>query len=199
MSTNDPSMDDLVARSVNGDRQALERLLLACSTIVLQRISKRLKAQAADQEDLQDILQQTYFSAVYCIGTLRQHDFLSFRTWLLRVADNCVVDFLRHAKAQKRGNRVERSLIELDDLTGHTSHPSKRLHREEVAGGMKHALNELPSDQRRAVALRWLEGRSVATIARAMHRSPEAVRSLVKRGLQRLRAIFGSGSKWFNG
>jgi RNA polymerase sigma-70 factor (ECF subfamily) len=192
-----PSMDELVDRSVGGDRAALERLLLSCSALVAQRISRRLQADARDRDDLQDILQQTFVVAVRRIGALRHRDFPSFRAWLLQIADSCVIDFVRNAKAHKRGDHFERAFIDLDEISAETSRPSRKLRREEAALRISSALGELPSDQRRAVTMRWLEGRSVASVAQAMQRSRQAVRALVKRGLQQLRAIIGSGSKWW--
>jgi DNA-directed RNA polymerase specialized sigma24 family protein len=125
-------MDELVARSVSGDRKALEHLLLDCSTMVAERISKRLRADARDQDNFQDILRQTYLVAVHGIQSFRQHDFPSFRAWILQIADCCVIGFVRNAKARKRGDDRERAFIELNEISAETSRPSKHLRRKEM-------------------------------------------------------------------
>ena len=49
------------------------------------------------------------------------------------------------------------------------------------------ALEILPEDQREAVRLRRLEGRSLAQLADHFGRSKDAVASLLKRGIENLR------------
>jgi RNA polymerase sigma-70 factor (ECF subfamily) len=57
----------------------------------------------------------------------------------------------------------------------------------ESAARLAAALAELPDDQREAVRLRYLEGRSLAEIAERMDRTVVAAAGLVKRGLIHLR------------
>jgi RNA polymerase sigma-70 factor (ECF subfamily) len=189
-------LDEPVTLSVGGDRQAMERLLLACSQLVAGRLNRRLRDASGKPDYAQDILQETYLAAVYRIGSLRQHDFVSFRAWLLRISDNCAVDYLRRHHARKRGGMAQRELLELDELATLSNHPSSRARRLEWRRRLNEALCDLNRDQRLAVSLRWLEGKTVSSVARLMHRTSPAVRALVKRGLQQLRTIVGSGSKW---
>jgi DNA-directed RNA polymerase specialized sigma24 family protein len=58
-------------------------------------------------------------------------------------------------------------------------------------------LASLPDDQREAVRRRFVERQDYAAAAEAMGRSPEAVRSLVKRAKQSLRGFMGRSSRWF--
>jgi RNA polymerase sigma-70 factor (ECF subfamily) len=48
-------------------------------------------------------------------------------------------------------------------------------------------LEQLPSDQREAIRLRYFESRSLECIARQMQKSLPAVAGLLKRGLRSLR------------
>jgi RNA polymerase sigma-70 factor (ECF subfamily) len=67
------------------------------------------------------------------------------------------------------------------------SSPSQRVLVGESAARLAAALAELPDDQREAVRLRYLEGRSLAEIAERTSRSVVAAAGLVKRGLIQLR------------
>jgi hypothetical protein len=65
---------------------------------------------------------------------------------------------------------------------------SARLHLLSWWFGGRH-LRRLPRDQRRAIQLHHLEGRSLAEVAHTMRRSKQAVVGLLFRGLRRLRRL----------
>jgi RNA polymerase sigma-70 factor, ECF subfamily len=81
----------------------------------------------------------------------------------------------------------------VDDTTKWTpgapqqSSPSQRAMRGEQAVALATALETLPPDQREAVRLRHLEGRSLNEIAAHLGRTPAAAAGLIKRGMQTLR------------
>ena len=62
----------------------------------------------------------------------------------------------------------------------------------------KWGLQRLPSDQRQAVRLRYLSGKSLEETAVAMGRTPNAVRSLVHRAKQRLHHALRRSSLWLD-
>ncbi|MBA3480185.1 MAG: hypothetical protein H0T51_00085 [Pirellulales bacterium] len=57
----------------------------------------------------------------------------------------------------------------------------------EAALDLANALEALPDDQRLAVRMRHLEGRSLTEIAESLAKSPAAVAGLIRRGVHRLR------------
>ena len=68
--------------------------------------------------------------------------------------------------------------------------------REEALQALQVALAALPDDQRAAVRLRFLEGKSLEETATALDRTPDAIRGLVHRGKEQLLAAMGRASKW---
>ncbi len=56
----------------------------------------------------------------------------------------------------------------------------------------------LPDDQREAIRLRYLSGRSLEETAAAMQRSPGAVRGLVQRAKQALRGAMVRSTLWLS-
>jgi RNA polymerase sigma factor (sigma-70 family) len=60
------------------------------------------------------------------------------------------------------------------------------------------AVAGLPADQREAVRLHLLEGKSLQETAVAMDRTKSAVRSLIHRGKQKLSEALGRASLWFS-
>ena len=74
-----------------------------------------------------------------------------------------------------------------------------RLAAREAVGAIRVGIAGLPDDQREAIRLHVLEGRSLAETAAAMNRSPGAVRALIHRGKQQLRDGLGRASVWLSG
>jgi RNA polymerase sigma factor (sigma-70 family) len=75
--------------------------------------------------------------------------------------------------------------------------PSQAAARSEVVQAVHIGLASLPDDQREAVRRRYVERQDYIAAAKAMDRSPEAVRSLVYRAKQSLRDFMGRSSRWF--
>ncbi len=69
--------------------------------------------------------------------------------------------------------------------------PQDQLERSELLLRLAEARAQLPDEQRQAVDLKHLQGRSVAAICGIMGRSEAAVAGLLRRGLKRLRELMG--------
>jgi RNA polymerase sigma-70 factor (ECF subfamily) len=80
-------------------------------------------------------------------------------------------------------------------LAAERSSPSHQAVRQEDLLRLAEALGRLPEDQRSAVELHHLEGRTLAEIAQVLGRSRSAVASLVFRGLRNLRQRLDEGEE----
>jgi RNA polymerase sigma-70 factor (ECF subfamily) len=78
-------------------------------------------------------------------------------------------------------------------LAADQSSPSERAAREEELLNLAQALAQLLDEQRRAVELHHLLGRSVEETARELSRSESAVGGLLRRGLKTLRELMQAG------
>src|SRR5437867_2261307 len=78
---------------------------------------------------------------------------------------------------------------------GCASAPGGAAERNEQLLRLADALAGLPEPQRRAVLLRYYEGRSLPEIGRRLRRSRAGVASLLRRGLARLRELMGIGGE----
>jgi RNA polymerase sigma-70 factor (ECF subfamily) len=99
---------------------------------------------------------------------------------LLRIAVNAIAD---------RALRVGRELA-VDDPPELGVEATAEVDLEEVEhrAGLFRLVDELPADQRRVVAMRFAEEKSIREIAEALGRSEGAVKQLQFRGLESLRA-----------
>ena len=72
-------------------------------------------------------------------------------------------------------------------LADDQSSPSGRIERQERLVRLADSLAMLPQDQRTAVELRHLQGRTLVEIGEHMNRSAASVAGLLQRGLRTLR------------
>jgi RNA polymerase sigma-70 factor (ECF subfamily) len=108
-----------------------------------------------------------------------------------------VQDAVRALRCQKRDIARERPLTgapsdsrRMPDewLTAGVTAPSRALAATEELLQMSRAIAMLPQDQREAVVLHHLQGRTLAELAGHFDRHPSAVAGLLHRGLKKLRA-----------
>jgi RNA polymerase sigma-70 factor (ECF subfamily) len=180
---------DLLSRARAGDAEAAG-LLLEKYRPYLRLIAQRLLDQnLAARLDASDLVQQTCLSILGRLPQFDGGDEAQFIAWLRTIHEHNIADAIRdHLRTAKRAAGREVSL-DAEQLAAQlrASSPSQRVLVGESAARLAAALAELPDDQREAVRLRYLEGRSLAEIAGRTSRSVVAAAGLVKRGLIQLR------------
>jgi RNA polymerase sigma-70 factor (ECF subfamily) len=198
----------LIEGAVAGDRTALERLLILEFGAVQRHITQQLPDWLRGAVSVEDLLQDTFAQAFRDIGQFDFRSERSLRSWLCTIADHRLQDLIRRLRRKKRGGgrvptrlRVEADRSSLVDLATLLSDrgdsPSQAAARGEVVQAVHVGLASLPEDQREAVRRRYLERQDYLAAAKAMDRSPEAVRSLVYRAKHSLRDFMGRSSRWF--
>ena len=105
-----------------------------------------------------------------------------FAAWLLRIATNIIVDRSKRAAREK----------ELTDQEEATEISQFSLEEVELRARLFRLVDQLPADQRRVIAMRFADEKSIRDIAAELGRSEGAVKQLQFRGLQTLRAEFQS-------
>jgi len=101
------------------------------------------------------------------------------RPWLFQVAHNAAVDALRSRPPAP---------VELDPEVGDTALPDQLIESRDTTREVFAAVHALPDRQRDAIVLRELEGRSYDDIGRRLGTSRAAVRQLIVRARQSVRA-----------
>ncbi len=199
---------ELVERAVGGDRAALGDLLLAHFDGLERHVSAKLPDDVRGLVAPDDVVQETLVQAIRGIHGFRAQGSGSFRNWLWAIADHEILRTVEHCGAQKRGGRMQRvlaatvqpsSLIDLCErlADSQAGTASGALAGQEAARAMQVGIAGLPHDQRQAVRLHFLEGRSLDATAGALERSPGAVRGLLHRAKAGLRDALGHSSRWF--
>jgi RNA polymerase sigma-70 factor (ECF subfamily) len=197
MKDNAPSPSELLDLAVQGDPEALGRLLEAQRASLHRQAKRQLAGRIAVRVDASDILQQTFLEAYRGFPQFAGRDLRELAAWLRSILDHKIAGAIRdHALLQKRDVGRERSMDDThkggvplkQDLDANLTSPSQKAIRGEQAENLEQALTALPDDQREAVRLRHLEGWALADIAARLGRTPAATAGLIKRGMKTLRS-----------
>jgi len=182
------------------DGPDLERYREYLRTLPRLQIDDRLRGKL----DPSGVVQQTLLEAHQARESLRGLSEPQLAAWLHRALANNLADEVRRLGARVRDVARERSLARAVDessarlevlLAADQTSPSQRAARQEDLLRLAEALARLPEDQRAAVELHHLEGRTLAETAEALGRTRSAVASLVFRGLRNLRQMLDEGNE----
>ena len=155
-----------------GSDPAFEAIVERYRRALMRYVSRLLPPERAE-----DVVQQAFVKAYEAMH--RDTAELNLRPWLYRIAHNGAVNALRdralgHAELDERMDGVER--------------PEQALERTIGLRELVLAVQALPERQRSAILLRELEGRSYGEIAAELGVTDGAVRQLLNRARNSLRA-----------
>jgi RNA polymerase sigma factor (sigma-70 family) len=155
-----------------GSDPAFEAIVERYRRSLMRYVSRLLPPEGAE-----DVVQQSFVRAYEAMH--RDSAELNLRPWLYRIAHNGALNAVRdralgHAELDERIDGVER--------------PDQALERTTGLRNLVVAVQALPERQRSAILLRELEGRSYEEIAIALGVSDGAVRQLLNRARNTLRA-----------
>jgi RNA polymerase sigma-70 factor, ECF subfamily len=145
--------------------------------------------------DASDIVQKTLLEAYQGIANFRGQSKNELAARLRTILTRNVTDAARKFGREVGHERsleaaLEESSLRLEQwLATDQSSPSQQAMRQELLLCLAQALAQLPPDQRTAVEMKHLQGRSVNEIAERVGRTEEAVGGLLRRGLRKLRQL----------
>jgi RNA polymerase sigma-70 factor (ECF subfamily) len=143
-----------------------------------------------------DLVQESLLKAHAKIDQFQDGSEEQLVRWLQTILLNTWRDEVRKALGGRRNIDLDRSLdaaiagssARLEDwLAAQQSSPSQSAERHELLIRLADALAELSGDERDAVMLHHMSGKSVKEIAVELDRTTKAVTSLLYRGLKKLR------------
>jgi RNA polymerase sigma-70 factor, ECF subfamily len=164
----------LLARMAGGDLDAFRQLLGLYQTRVLQTARRIL----GDGSEAEDVTQETFLKLWQTAATFEATG-SGVEGWLRQVARNMALDRLR------RSGRLTEFLPEHEPLDA-PSQLSALVDRD-TADQVAKAIAALPERQRLALVLFHFEDMSLATIARDLDTTEDAVVSLLSRARRTLR------------
>ncbi len=176
------SDNDIVKRVQQGDKEAYNILVLRYQHKVCDIAFKYVN----NYVDANDVAQEAFIRAYRAIHNFRGES--AFFTWLYRIVINTAKSFLE--QNQKHRYSVDIDAPDFDSqqdvrglLVTHES-PDSLIESEELQQVIMQAMNELPTDLKRAIVLREVDGLSYEDIAAVMDSPIGTVRSRIFRARQ---------------
>ena len=141
-----------------------------------------------------DIVQNTLLEAHQHASRLEGLEEGSVVAWLRRALKHTILDSIKHLKTKRRDVRRTLHVSDLGpsrDQVGYPfmaadTSPSQIAQRNEQFLLLFEAMEKLPENQRIAIIMKHLEGRSLKEIAEALELTESAIAGLLHRGRQNL-------------
>ena len=134
-------------------------------------------------EDAEEITQDVFLAVYQSMENFEQRAAVS--TWMYRITINKSLDFIRSRKRKKRFAFLTALFgddgRETVQLHSEFNHPGAALEQKEALQRIFGCINNLPDNQKTALILMKIEGRSQQEAADIMNTSAKAVESLVQR------------------
>ncbi len=148
------------------------------------RIWVVIRRYARDDDDADDLLQDCWVRILERLEAYKRRG--SFAAWAIAVSKNVCRTRLRRARRQ--GVRTT-ALQDVAEVSGGPPDPLEQLRLDRQREILYAALGKLPDRERDAIVLRVLEGRDTEETATILNVAPATVRSLMQRGMYRLRRM----------
>ncbi len=161
-------VQEAVGRAKQGDMGAFHFLYVRYAQDVLRYVNSFVH----DQHEAEDITQNVFAKLITAIGKYQQRE-VPFTAWILRVARNAALDHMRARRA------IPTEEVRVAD-TGRAQVSQERGH------DLRHALEQLPEDQREVLVLRHVVGLSPVEIADTLGKTESSVHGLHHRGRRTL-------------
>jgi RNA polymerase sigma-70 factor (ECF subfamily) len=168
------SIEALVARAKQGDRDALEELYLEH----FDRIYSYLHMTVGNRHDAEDLTTQTFLKMLESIGKFRWGA-APFSAWLFRIAHNLAMDHFR----SRRRWQPEEEVPEPDEVGSSAEDEAMKVLSSE---NMFDLIEQLSDEQRQVLILKFVFDFSNLEAATVLDKSEGAIKSLQHRALASL-------------
>ena len=165
----------IIKRCQRGDRQAFDELIRLYYDYVFGFLLKN----TADEILSEDLTQETFLKMIRSIEKYDPGGSASFGTWLITLAKNCYIDYLRR-------NRIRLEDIDslpVEDERNVADEVERKLQYEQIM----EAMETLPPEQALAIKLKYVEDMTLAQIAEQFGVQQKTIKSRIHDGTVKLR------------
>lgn len=178
--SSDKDEDFLIVQRVQaGDQKAFNLLVSKYH----RRVGRLLSRMVKNQEDIEEVVQETFIKAYRAIGNFRGDS--AFYTWIYRIAINTAKNLLvnqgKRPTALKEGVDEDGETFEDNLALSNIDTPESLYQTKQIGEAVNAAMEDLPEDLRTAIVMREIDGLSYDEIAQVMGCPIGTVRSRIFR------------------
>jgi RNA polymerase sigma-70 factor (ECF subfamily) len=171
----------LVKQILEGDEKAKRKFYKKYKDSLLTVVKRKAK----NPKDAQDIVQETFISA---LNSLPNFEFRSsLFSWLCSIAHHETVDYYRKEKLK---TILFSKFPFLKDWADQSLGPEGDSLKQELKEEIKNILAELSEGYEQILRLKYIEGLSMKAIAKRLKISPKAVESKLYRARKKFRQVW---------
>lgn len=153
--------EELVVMYADGNDEAFDQLLSRHQQVVFSYILYTIR----NKNLADDFFQETFCKAINTIRQGRYTESGRFRSWLMRIAHNLMIDYFRQKKNEKTLSNDEWGMDLFNNPTLCEETVECELVRRQVHSDVKKLVKHLPHTQREVVEMRYYEELSFKEIA----------------------------------
>lgn len=167
--------NDIVAKAKKGDQKSMEKLY----NQNFDSLYKFIWHKVMDDEIAKDLCAESFVRAFEGIERFKEDS--SFKTWVYGIANNLVIDWIKHKMKNSVWNDEEDCDI---------AERSEKNDNEEIFLLVNTILNELKENYKKILELRYLMNYSVKETAKALDISVSNAKVMQMRALRKAQKIY---------
>ncbi|MCX7863336.1 MAG: RNA polymerase sigma factor [Bacteroidales bacterium] len=161
MKTNHLSDSELIKAYLSGNEAAVVEIINRYKRKVYTYIYYRIK----NKEKCADIFQETFIKVFSSIKENKYNDDGKFIAWIIRIAHNLIVDYIRKEDRLKTIALDNYDYDLLNNKKLSDVHTENKIIKEEIHHDIRNLLDYLPPSQKEVVVMRFFLGMSFKEIA----------------------------------
>jgi RNA polymerase sigma-70 factor (ECF subfamily) len=175
---------ELMVRVREGDSTSFALLLERHRAPVIHFLFRMVQNQSVAEELAQEVFLRVYRSRATYEPTAK------FTTWLFRIATHLALNWIRDRKSEKTQESLDQDAPDgiARQISDRRPNVEQRLLYEARLLEVRQAIETLPAKQRAAVLMHKYEGMEYSQIAASLNCSESAIKSLLFRAYEALRA-----------
>lgn len=152
------------------------------------RIFGYILKRVANLEITQDITSETFFKALRSIKKFEWKN-VSFSCWLYRIASNEIANYFRKNKYRSVSFEKISEPISLSNPSAEIIEAEEKLQKQKEFLKLHQKISKLPNVYQEVIVLRFFEKKKIKEIAEILGKKEGTVKSLLHRGLEKLRKL----------
>ncbi|MCB0262542.1 MAG: sigma-70 family RNA polymerase sigma factor [Calditrichia bacterium] len=185
MSVDERKLEDqqLIQKARNGDQKAFEQLLNKYRNLVYHVMLRMVR----NPQEAEDLCQEAFIKAFSALQSFNEE--FAFSTWLMKIASNNCIDFLR--KKKLRTYSIDEPVKYKDEqvqfeLPDHDPTPERQIIDRERSKMIDDAIQALPPRYRQVIVLRHKEEKSYEEISELLQLPLGTVKARIFRAREML-------------